>query len=131
MHQQLRPDDALHLLETMGLLLGKTGLAPAEQQRSLTAIIPPHIQFMEDTLRSENLLRDPDSFGNTLASSIASIAYLSKGFSRPPVEVQKVLAEAMSVTLSILEGLSVNDGVRGWRERESLRPFAANDSMHR
>jgi hypothetical protein len=39
-YHPLRPDDALYLLETMGLLLGKTtGLAPSEQQHSLTQVI--------------------------------------------------------------------------------------------
>ena len=112
-YQQLRPDDALYLFETMGLLLGKTGLTPAEQQNSLTAVIAPHIRTMEETLRLENLARDPAYYGDILAASIAAIAYLSKGFRKPPVEVQMVLAETVSVTLSVLEALPANDCVRG------------------
>ena len=80
------------LVKTMGLLVGKTGLAPAEQQNSLTAVVALHIRTMEETLRSENLARDPEYYGDILAASIAAIiAYLSKGFRKPPVEVQMVL----------------------------------------
>lgn len=111
-YQQLRPDDALYLFETMGLLLGKTGLAPLEQQHSLTNVITPHIRSIEETLRSEHLLRDPESFGEHLSSSVAAIAYLSKGFNKAPIEVQVVLAETVSITLAVLEALPGNDRVR-------------------
>jgi len=112
-YQQLRPDDALYLFETTGLLLGKTGLAPTEQQASLAKVIAPHIQSMEETLRSDNVSRDPDYCGDMLAASVAAIAYLSKGFKNPPLEVQLVLAETVSVALSVLEALPGNDVVRG------------------
>jgi exportin-T len=96
----------------MGLLLGKTGLAPSEQQHSLTQVIAPHIQSMEETLRSENLPRDPEYFGDLLAGSVAAIAYLSKGFHKAPIEVQAVFAETVSVSLAVLEALPGNDRVR-------------------
>jgi exportin-T len=96
----------------MGLLLGKTGLAPSEQQHSLAQVIAPHIQSMEETLRSENLPRDPEYFGDVLAGSVAAIAYLSKGFSKAPIEVQAVFAETVSVTLAVLEALPGHDRVR-------------------
>ncbi len=100
------------LFETMGLLLGKTGLAPTDQQNSLAQVVSPHIRSMEQTLQSDFLQRDPESCGERLAASIAAIAYLSKGFKDPPVEVQLVLAETISITLSVLEALPENDDVR-------------------
>ena len=96
----------------MGLLLGKTGLAPLEQQHSLTNIIAPHIRSIEETLRSEHLSRDPEYFGELLSSSIAAVAYLSKGFNKAPIEVQVVLAETVTVTLTVLEALPDNVLVR-------------------
>lgn len=96
----------------MGLLLGKTGLEPAQQQASLTKVVAPHIQSMNETLRSDALTQNAEYCGDVLASNVAVIAYLSKGFKNPPVEVQLVLAESVSVTLSVLEALPRNDAVR-------------------
>jgi exportin-T len=111
-YQKLRPDDVLYLFETMGLLLGKTGLAPSEQQHSLARVIALHIQSMEEALRLENLPHDPEYFGTLLAGSVAAIAYLSKGFRRAPMEVQLVFAEPVRVSLAVLEALPGRDHVR-------------------
>jgi hypothetical protein len=42
---QLRLDDTLNIFETIGFLLGKTGLDAAEQQRRLTQVILPLSKF--------------------------------------------------------------------------------------
>lgn len=110
--ESLRPDDVLYLFETIGLLLGKTGLSPLEQQQSLVRIMAPHIRSMETTLQSEHFTRDQEYFGTILAGSIAAIAYLTKGFHKPPTQVQVVLMETVSITLAVLEALPGNDAIR-------------------
>jgi hypothetical protein len=42
---QLWLDDTLNIFETIGFLLGKTGLDAAEQQRRLTQVILPLSKF--------------------------------------------------------------------------------------
>ena len=108
----LRPEDAVYLFETIGLLLGKTGLSPAEQQQSLTKVMTPHIRSIESMLRSSDLARDPEYFGSVLSTSLSAIAYLSKGFSKPPPEVQLVLVETLNITVAVLEGLPTNEQIR-------------------
>lgn len=108
----LRPDDALYLFETIGLLLGKTGLSPKEQQQSLTKVMAPHIQSIEEMIQSSDLARDPEYFGGVLSSSLSAVAYLSKGFSKPPPEVQLVLAETLNVALVVLEVLPEKEQIR-------------------
>ena len=109
----LREDDTLYLFETIGVLLGKTGLSAVEQNRSLRLVMTPHVQSIRDTLRSADLPRDPEYFGNMLAGSIAAIMYLSKGFSKNcPPEVQTVLTEALATTIQVLETMPSHDIVR-------------------
>eukprot|EP00541_Cyclophora_tenuis_P016875 CAMPEP_0116544928 /NCGR_PEP_ID=MMETSP0397-20121206/2383_1 /TAXON_ID=216820 /ORGANISM="Cyclophora tenuis, Strain ECT3854" /LENGTH=340 /DNA_ID=CAMNT_0004069181 /DNA_START=98 /DNA_END=1116 /DNA_ORIENTATION=+ len=73
----------------------------------------PHIQSIRETLQSAELPQDPTYFGNILASSIAAIMYLSKGFSKScPQEVQAVLAEALSVTIRVVETVPAHVTVR-------------------
>jgi exportin-T len=108
----LRPDDALYLFETTGLLLGKTGLTPSLQQSSLAGVMTPHVRSMEAMLQSELRTQDPGYLGERLARSIAAIAYVSKGFSKPPPEVQSVFMQTIAITLGVLEAFPANDEVR-------------------
>lgn len=110
----LRPDDILNLFETIGLLLGRTGLAPSEQQKYLTLVMTPHVRSIEATLRDnkDGAVQDPDMYGETLAGSIAAIAFLSKGFKSPPAEVQMVLLETLQICLTVLQELPGNEEVR-------------------
>ena len=100
-----RPEDALYLFETMGLLLGTTGLSPTEQQQSLTHVMTPHIRSMEDMLSHH-------ADGGILSGSLSAIAFLSKGFTKPPPEVQLVLMETVNITLTVLEVLPENEQIR-------------------
>lgn len=121
---ELRPDDTLYLFETIGLLLGKTGLSAPDQQRYLTAVMTPHVRSMEQVvlaLTSRNTSttapgaqpRDVDQCGQILSGSIAALAHLSKGFSNKPVdEVKVVLAETLNITVTVLEALPSSEQVR-------------------
>ena len=111
---KLRVDDTLNLFETIGLLLGKNGLSAAEQGQYLTQVMTPHVRSIESILNDNKqaLALDPETYGETLSNSIAAIAYLSKGFKKPPSEVQAVLMETLQVAFSVLEALPSVEEVR-------------------
>lgn len=108
----LRPDDTLYLFETMGLLLGKTGVDEAQQQRYLTELMTPHVRRIDQILATPGLSRDVEHFGEILAGSIAAMAHLSKGFARPCDGVRVVLMETVHVTLRVLKALPTSEPVR-------------------
>jgi exportin-T len=110
---QLRSDDTLNLFETIGLLLGKTGVEPSEQKRYLTQVMTPHIRSIEQVLKhKEAVVQDPETYGEMLSSSVAAIAFLSKGFKRPSEPVQEVLLETLHFVMTVLETLPNVDAVR-------------------
>ncbi len=111
---QLRLDDTLNLFETIGLLLGKTGLDAAEQQRHLTQVITPHVRSIEQILEQKQAVaQEPEVYGEILSGSIAAIAFLSKGFKPPlPYGVQIVLLETLKIASVVLETLPNNEQVR-------------------
>ncbi len=111
---ELRMEDTLNLFETIGLLLGKNGLSSSEQGQYLTQVMTPHVRSIETVLneKKQELSQDPDNYGETLSNSIAAIAYLSKGFKKPPSEVQAVLMETLQVAFSVLEALPGVEEVR-------------------
>lgn len=110
---QLRSEDTLNLFETIGLLLGKTGLEPQEQQKYLTQVITPHIRSIEQVLeRKEVIYQDPETYGEILSSSLAAIAFLSKGFKRPSELVQQVLVQTLQFSIKVLETLPTIEAVR-------------------
>ena len=122
---QLRTEDTLNLFETIGLLLGKTGLDPIEQQRYLTQVMTPHVRSIEQVLEQQQqmslqqapqpgqtLTPDEMFFGEILSGSIAAIAFLSKGFKQPPNEVKMVLLETLKIASAVLEALPNNEQVR-------------------
>lgn len=109
----LRGDDTLNLFETIGILLGKTGVDPLDQQRLLTQVITPHIKSIEKVLEANGtVIEDPDSYGEVLSSSIAAIACLSKGFKRPNEPVQMVLLETVEFAGRVLETLPNVEAIR-------------------
>ena len=110
---ELRPDDTLYLFETIGLLLGKTGLDPAVQQQYLAQVMTPHVRSIQQILEQKQAVaQDTDHYGGILSGSIAAIAFLSKGFKDPPLEVQSVLLETLSIAYAVLEALPGNGQVR-------------------
>jgi exportin-T len=109
---ELRPDDTLYLFETMGLLLGKTGLEAGDQQRYLTQLMTPHVRSIETTLATPGLARDADHYGELLSGSIAAMAHLSKGFSKSEEGVQVILVEMVNISSRVLEVLPMSDHVR-------------------
>lgn len=111
---ELRVEDTLNLFETIGLLLGKNGLSSSEQGQYLTQVMTPHVRSIESILndKKQALVEDPDGYGEILSNSIAAIAYLSKGFKKPPSEVQAVLMETLQVSFRVLEALPNNENVR-------------------
>jgi exportin-T len=85
----------------------------SDQTRILTLVIAPHVQYIEKVLGSPDLQRDPDQFGSILSSSIAAIAFLSKGFEkRPAIEVQLILSGTLHVAYTVLGALARNAPVR-------------------
>lgn len=109
----IRPDDTLYLFESIGLLLGKAGLPASEQQQYLAAIMTPHVQTIKGVLSSQGITNDAETAGQSLAHSVAAIAFLSKGFSKLPAEeIQQILVEATSITLEVLRALPSSEDVR-------------------
>jgi exportin-T len=108
----IRPDDTLNLFETMGLLLGKTGVDADQQQRYLRELVTPHVRSMEHVLATPGLHIDSEHYGEKLSGSIAAIAHLSKGFSKPGDKVRAILAEIVGVSLRVLEALPTSEVVR-------------------
>ena len=108
----IRPDDALYLFETIGLLLGKTGIEPIQQQQYLAEIMTPHVCSIERVLAMPGLQSDADHYGEILSGSIAVMAHLSKGFFKPSGEVQAILSQTLSITLRVLEAMPSSEQVR-------------------
>ena len=108
----IEPDDKLYLFEAIGILLGKTGMEAADQQRYLTAVMTPHVRSIEEILACPDAKQDPETFGTALASSISAIAFLSKGFRNPCQEVQAVLLETVAICHRVLQALPESDAVR-------------------
>jgi exportin-T len=107
------PDEALYLFEATGILLGTTGLDREVQVRCAAAVLTPHIRSIEQSLRSPDLARDVETYGERLSMSISAIAQLSKGWQKsPPPEVQAVLAAAVDVCRMVLESLPSSLAVR-------------------
>jgi exportin-T len=109
----LRVEDVMYLFETIGILVGKTGLDATQQQQYLTSLLTPHIQAMEEILSKTDVTRDVQHYGEILSCSISATTHLSKGFSKqPPIGVQTVLVETMRVTLRAVEALPSSESVR-------------------
>jgi len=95
------------------LLLGKTALPATDQQRYLTLVMTPHVRSIEERLVQPDLKNDVPLYGAELATSLAAIAHLSKGFTKqPPDEVQAVLFETLNISLVVLEALPSSEVVR-------------------
>ncbi len=102
----LNPDDSLYLFETVGLLLGKSGLDKENQRIYLTEVITPYIQRIESVLNDPNLHRDPDYYGGILAYDLAGLAFLSKGFTTKICpEVQQVLTETLPIAIKVVRSI--------------------------
>jgi len=109
----LHQDDSLYLFETIGLLLGRTKLSDDEQQRYLIAVMTPHMQLIDSVLKSNDLETDPDIVGDNLAFAVASLAFLTKGFTNNiSPGVQTIFAETTQPCLNILRALPRNSEVR-------------------
>mmetsp|Transcript_16925 Transcript_16925/g.39036 ORF Transcript_16925/g.39036 Transcript_16925/m.39036 type:complete len:1037 (+) Transcript_16925:138-3248(+) len=116
------PDDALYLLETTGILLGKTGLSPQDQQSSFQSVMAPHVQCIQNGVvllgGSPNQLYDNDDVGIRLAASIAAMIHITKGFfgGKCPLQegspIRPLLAQALVCTLEALKKAHAVDGVR-------------------
>lgn len=110
---ELRAEDQLYLFECVGLLLGKTGLEDAVQANYLGQVLEPHLQSMQTMLASPNLQTDAEHYGDLLSGSIATLAYLSKGFAKPSDEVLLLLTRTLDASLAVLKALPQHDDVRG------------------
>ena len=109
----LHQDDSLYLFETIGLLLGRTELSDDEQQSYLIAVMSPHMQLIDSALKSSDLTTDPDIVGNNLSFAVASLAFLTKGFTKKiSAGVQTILAETTQPCLNILRAFPTNTEVR-------------------
>ena len=109
----LHPEDSLYLFETIGLLLGRTSLSDDEQQGYLIAVMTPHMQMIDSVLKSSDINSDPDTVGDTLSFSVASLAFLTKGFNKNiSPGVQAILAETTHPCLNILRAIPTHAEVR-------------------
>lgn len=99
----------------MGLLLGKTGLEEEKQKEFLVQVVTPHIERVKRNFATTfpNISEhDTTTKEAMLANSIAAVAHLSKGFSKPARAVQTVLCETVHVTLSFLQVAPASEQVR-------------------
>ena len=98
-------DTILYLFETIGLLLGRTGLDTQQKEQYITAAMTPHVQSMNQTLQQlSQQQQQEEGEHQKLCQSISAIAYLSKGFTKPiPVEVQNVLSQTIPICYNVLQ----------------------------
>ena len=109
----IRQDDALYLFETTGLLLGKTNLPIDHQVTSLTNVMLPHVQRIQQNLMLQQQQNDDDELGDLLAQHIMAIAYLTKGFPKPCApEIQHVLVKLLEVTSQVLTRMTGHATIR-------------------
>jgi len=108
----LQSEDTLYLFETMGHLLGRTGIDENLQQLYLTQLMTPHVQSMDRVLATPGLDSDVEYFGEVLSTAVAAMAHLSKGFSDPSDGVRSILVEMVRVTLRVLQPLAGSESVR-------------------
>ena len=92
--------------------MGTTDLNESTQKEFLVAILTPNIQSMDDIVSSGNLVRDPDHYGEILSDLIASVAHISKGFSKPCQDVKAVMITVVPSILKSLQALPTNAKVR-------------------
>lgn len=109
---ELQSGDILNLFETMAILIGKTQLSLSDQKEYLIAVIAPHVSSINDLISSSELIRDPESFGEVLATLIAAISCLSKGFSKPCAEIKSIMVETVPILLAALKALPADERVR-------------------
>jgi len=109
---ELQSGDILNLFETMGILIGKTQLSLSDQKEYLIAVITPHVSSINDLISSSELIRDPETFGEVLATLIAAISSLSKGFSKPCAEIKSIMMETVPILLAALKALPSDERVR-------------------
>ena len=109
---ELQSGDILNLFETMGILIGKTQLPLSDQKEYLIAVITPHVSSINDLISSSELIRDPETFGEVLATLIAAISSLSKGFSKPCAEIKSIMMETVPILLAALKALPSDERVR-------------------
>jgi hypothetical protein len=102
----LEDNDILYLFETVGLLLGNSDLDETTQQSFLVTIIEPHAISIEHHLSSPYLTKDSEYYGKILSNSVAAIAYLTKGFSKPTSGIQSVLTQTLPLCHRVLTSLS-------------------------
>lgn len=111
--ESLRPEDTMYLFETMGLLLGKTGLPPLEQHEYLVQLISPHVRSVEERLRSARSKDELFGQEDELAGCLSAISYVSKGFSpHSPDSVKMVLVDTMNIVLNVLKALPESELIR-------------------
>ena len=100
----LHLDDMLYLFETIGLLLGRYGLDVPEQQKYLTTVITHHTYHTNKILNSSDIQCDPNQSRVILASLVAAIAFLSKGFIKQlHSNIELVLTETIPIYLDVLK----------------------------
>lgn len=109
----LHPEDSLYLFETIGLLLGRSNLDAKDEERFLSSIITPFLHDMENLIMSSNMERDSEAIGDKLAFSIASLAFLSKGFPKDvSLGVKNIFTETVAICLLVLESFPFHDMIR-------------------
>ena len=101
----------------MGLLLGKTGLEAEKQREFLVEVVTPHIEKVRQqfTFTDTSVHTDDEALHSKeemLASAIAAVAHLSKGFSKPSDGVLTVLCESVHVVQSFLQAAPASELVR-------------------
>jgi Exportin-T len=110
---RLRAEDTFYLFETIGILLGQTGFAPDRQHMYLAQVLQPHVRSIDTILSKPAISQDPEYYGEILASSVAALAHLSKGFQRKRTpEVQSIFLEAMTVSFRVLQAIPTCAEVR-------------------
>lgn len=108
----LRTEDVLNLFETIGQLLGRTGLSDEEEYRYLTQLLQPHMQSIERLLQPNQAIAKED-LEVQLATSIAAIANMSKGITaNTTIEIKQVLLETLPISLTVLKGHADSEPVR-------------------
>lgn len=107
----LRPDDSLYLFESVGLLMGKTGLPQDIQERALSEMMTSQALKI-DTLLKSDLHENKEYYGEILACSLASMAHFSKGFPEPSEGTQILLCNSLLMAEKVMDSLPEIEQIR-------------------
>lgn len=112
---ELSEESILNLYETIGCLIGMQGVPVEQQSQFLDVVLGPLLERLRQLLREleGGGGGDEDTMGESIASCLASLANVSKGFSKPVAEpLRTTFFNELEAAISAILALPSHSGVR-------------------